>query len=264
MLKRNRRSQHFKTSEATTAHSSSLEIDRLIGIQMCLIGASQNECHSTFTWRAEHVLRQGIGEHRRIKNFLFRDWLAPPGHRVLRTIAESLFGNFGQTALGNSVLVHVAIDLHTEELCRQCQAGCAIPVAQTGALGINAECSTLMLVKTDCDTDIKNTGSNGVVGGEQSRSTCCATIGHIDELQTSESQLRDHRVGCTCGLRAAKGELHVIPFQPSISTGAAYSDNTLIHARNTFGATKFVHSDSYNCHFNTHGILLFISVVISK
>ena len=252
VLESNGRCQYFKTSEATTTNNCSIQEDRLVGVQVSLIGASQDEGHAAFTRRAEHVLRQRVRQHQRIKGFLFGDGLTSPGHGVHRAVTESLFGDLAQGAVRDSVFVHVTVDLHSEELRGERQTRCAIPVAKTCTASINSECAALVLVKTNRDTKIENSRTNRVVCREQSRTTRGTTIGHVDELQTGQSKLRHHGVSSPSSSRTAESELDIFPFHSGISAGTTNSNHALFHTRHTFGATEFVHSNSDDGDFSTH------------
>ena len=78
---------------------------------------------------------------------------------------------------GDAVLVHVAVDLHAEELRRQRQAAGAVPVAQPGRLRVHAERTALVLVEADGDAEVVDAGHDRVGGGEQRRAAGGAAVG---------------------------------------------------------------------------------------
>ena len=66
-------------------------------------------------------------------------------------LRKAFAATLASVRVGDAVLVHVAVDLHAEELGREGQAAGAVPVPQPGRLGVHAERAPLVLVEADSD-----------------------------------------------------------------------------------------------------------------
>ena len=158
--------EHFEAAKAARLDDSRFDEDRRFGVLVRLVGAGQDERDAAFSRRAEHILCQWIREHRRLENLLLGEGLATPSVLVQLGIPERLGGNAGEGLLGNSVLRHVAVDFHTEELGRESQSSSAIPVAAAGR-GLDSKGAALVLVEADRDAEVIGTGFDRVVCREQ-------------------------------------------------------------------------------------------------
>ena len=252
MLERGRRREHLEAAEPARPDHRRPQEHGLVGVAVGVVGSTEHERHTALAGRAEHVLRQRIGQHRRLEHLGLGQGLAPPGHRVLRAVAERLLGHLGQRRLRDAVLVHVPVDLHPEELCGQGQAGGAVPVAEPAALGVHAERAALVLVEPDRDAEIEDARLDRVERTEERRASGGTAVGDVDELEPGEPELRHHRVGRAGGVRAPEGELDVVPAHAGVGTGAPDRGDALLHARDAVVATELVHPDPDDRDLVTH------------
>ena len=145
----------------------------------------------------------------------------------------------------DAVLVHVAVDLHPEELRGERQARAAVPVL--AARPLDAERALLVLVEADGDAEVAGTGLDRVDRLRQRGAAGRAAVDDVGERQAGEPDPADHRVGGAAVHRAADGELHVGPLLTAVGERAAHRDDALVHARDAVVAAELVHPDSDDC-----------------
>ena len=150
-----------------------------------------------------------------------RERLAPPRVRVQRAVVERLGGDLGERRLADPVLGHVALDLHREELRREHQAGLAVPGADAPLLGQRVERARRVLVEADDERDLGRAGGEHRVRGGQRRAAGRAAVLDVDERHAGEAEHRDRGVGVAGGVRAAGGEVDVLPADAGVARARA-------------------------------------------
>ena len=237
-----RRREHLERTELAGAHRGGLQVDRSVGVLLGLVGAAQDHRHPAFAGRAEHVLGERVRQHQRIEDLLLAQRLATPGHRVQRAVAERLGRDLGERRLRDAVLVHVAGDLHPEELGGEREARAAVPVLAAWAL--DAERTGLVLVEPDRHADVGRAGLDRVDRLGERGATGGAAVHDVGERQAGQPDAADHGVGGAAVHRSADGELHVGPLLTAVGEGSPDGDHALVHARDAVVAAELVHSDA--------------------
>ena len=91
-----RRTEHLEGPVRARRQHGRTQVDRPGGELAGDVGRGEHERHGALGRRAEHVLRQRVGDHRRFEDLILRQGRAPPGVRVLGTVAERLRRDLGQ------------------------------------------------------------------------------------------------------------------------------------------------------------------------
>ena len=140
------------------------------------------------------------------------------------------------------MLVHVALDLHAEELRREHQAGLAVPVADAVVGRHRIERAAWVLVEPDRHDDLGRAGAERVVRADQRAPAGGAAVGDVDERHAGEAEVRHERVGGAGRRRAAEGVLDVGPRDPGVGEGAPRRDRALLAPADRVAAER-VHAD---------------------
>ena len=176
-------------------HRHGLQEHRVGCVLLGLVGAAQDHGAAALGRGAEHVLAQRVADHLRLRHVVVAEGVAPPRIGVLCAVLEVLDGDADERVLADVVLMHVALDLHAEELRRQRHADVAVPLAEPAGLRVDGEGAPGVLVEADRHADVEHAGLNGHVSRLQGAAAGGAAVGDVDELQAGQPQLGDHGVG---------------------------------------------------------------------
>ena len=177
------------------------------------VGPAQHDRGRALVGRAEHVLGQRVVEHPRREDLLLGDRLAAEGVRVERAVAVVLGRHLGQGLVGDAVVVHVAVDLHGEELRGEEVPDLAVPGRRAVVDGVGGERARLVLVHADGDADVVLARADGVGRQLQRRRRGGAAVVDVHERDAGEPEPADDRVGVVDLEAAAERELHVLPLR---------------------------------------------------
>ena len=153
-LRRQRRAEHLESSVVARPQCRRLQEDRRVGVPAGHIGIGQYQRHRALAGRAEHVLGQRVADHVGRGDVLGGHRRAPPGVRVLRSVAIGLGRDQREDAGIEVVLVQVPLDLDGEELGGHHHPDLAVPVAQAIVGRAGVERAGRMLVETDGHADV--------------------------------------------------------------------------------------------------------------
>src|SRR3546814_1167860 len=123
------------------------------------------------------------------------DLRAPPGVGSARTVLECLGRDPGERPSRNTMIVHIALNLQGEELGRQHKAGIAVPLWEPIFLWIGIEGAARMLIKPYRQSRVKLTGLDRPVRRQHGRTTGCAAIRYIYEMNSRETHSRHQGIG---------------------------------------------------------------------
>src|SRR3546814_14252720 len=91
--------------------------------------------------------------------------------------------------------VHIAHNLQGEEMGRQHKAGIAVPLWEPIYVWIGIEGAARMLIKPYRQSRVKRTGLDRPVRRQHGRTTGCAAIRYIYELNSRETHSRPQGIG---------------------------------------------------------------------
>ena len=222
---------------------------------MSLICPAENERNAAFARRAEHVLRQRIGEHLGLQDLVLAERLLTPGHGIHRTVAGCFGGHSRQGLMRYPVLLHIAVDFDGKKLRIDGHAAASVPVpAAVDRMHrpVARKRAARVLVETDGNAKICHAGLDGVVSGGERGAAGRTAIRDVDELQSRQAQHGNHRVRIAGGGTAANGKLQILPGNACIFAGFAYGVSALLHAGHAFVAPERVHADADNGYVTLH------------
>jgi hypothetical protein len=129
---------------------------------VCDVGAAHDDRGGTFVGCTEHVLGQGVVQHRRVEDLDFGNRLTPERIRVDRTVAEVLGGDLGERLLRTAVVVQIAVGLHAEELGGEVLAVLRVPAGHPHQGRVLGERAAGVLVEAERDADVVIAEPNAV------------------------------------------------------------------------------------------------------
>ena len=117
------------------------------------------------------------------------------------------------------MVIHVALDLHGEELRREEEAHLSVPAWEAVLHGVGLKGTDRMLVHADRDADVVEAELNGLsshADGAGGRGTSVVDVGERDAC---EPELVHDGVGIVHLVAPAERELDVAPLQARIAQG---------------------------------------------
>jgi hypothetical protein len=94
-------------------------------------------------------MRERVVDSRRSEDLFFVPRLLPPRVGVQSAVAVVLRRDLRQRLLSDPELVHVAVDLHREELSRVHHPGLDVPGTEPDEVRVGRECASRVFVETD-------------------------------------------------------------------------------------------------------------------
>ena len=82
------------------------------------VTAADNQRAATLSGRAKHIFVERLADHRRVIDFFPRERGFTPSGRRQGAVAIGFLGNADQRFAGDTVIVHVTLNLHAEILGR--------------------------------------------------------------------------------------------------------------------------------------------------
>ena len=169
-----------------------------------------------------------------------------PRVRIQCAVFVVLHGNTNQSIFADAVVVHVALNLHAEELRRQRHADVAVPFAEA-AFGVHGKRAARVFVETHRHADVEHARLDCHERRLQRAAAGRAAVGDVDELKARQPELRHHRVGGAGRGAAAVCEFHVGPLEAGVFQCLARGVYALIESADAISASERVNADADDC-----------------
>src|SRR5262249_25478537 len=152
----------------------------------------------------------------RVEDLVLGDRLTTERLRIERAVAVVLRRHLGQRRRGDTVVVHVLVDLHAEELGGHELTVVAVPRRHVRQRGVRLEGAARVLVDPDGDADVAGTGAQRVGRRLDGARTGGARVEHVAERDPGQTEVSRQRVGLPDLPAAAERTVHVAPLDSRV------------------------------------------------
>ena len=156
--------------------------------------------------------------------------------------------------MGNAVIMHIAVDLHAEELGGQEQARLTIPAWRAIIDRVGGEGAAFMLVHANGNTDVILARANAIGGHFERGGGGGAAIVHVHERNAGATHAAQHRIGIVHLAATTKGELDIFPGDAGITQRGTNGIGTHVDCRFCPKTPEGVHTYTQN-DYVAHGNL---------